>query len=131
EENEVLQATTKYGTIQARELIWATHIPPGINLLHLRCAPYRSYAMALKLKNGKYPEGLAYDMYDPYHYYRTQEIEGKKYLIAGGEDHKTAHVNNTEACFLKLESHIRAHFTVNEVIYRWSSQYFELADGVH
>src|SRR2546423_2474449 len=37
EENEVLQATTRYGTIQARELIWATHIPPGINLLHFRC----------------------------------------------------------------------------------------------
>ena len=51
-----------------------------------------------------YPAGLAYDMYDPYHYYRTQEIDGEKYLIAGGEDHKTAHEENTQACFTKLES---------------------------
>jgi glycine/D-amino acid oxidase-like deaminating enzyme len=49
EKNEFMEATTKYGTIRARNIIWATHIPPGVNLLHFRCAPYRSYATAIKL----------------------------------------------------------------------------------
>ena len=69
-------------------------------------------------------------MYDPYHYYRSQEIDGRNYLIAGGYDHKTAHENNQEYCFLELESHIRKYFEVEEVVYKWSSQYYESPDGL-
>lgn len=130
EEGRVTLATS-LGGVQASYLIWATHIPPGINLLHFRCAPYRSYAIAVTLKEGTpYPEGLSYDMYDPYHYYRTQEVDGKQYLIVGGEDHKTAHEQNTQACFDKLEAHTRASFEVDTVAYRWSSQYYEPSDGL-
>ncbi len=126
----ILDVDTSLGSIRAKALIWATHIPPGVNLLHFRCAPYRSYAIAVTLGNDAYPDGLAYDMYDPYHYYRTQVIDGKKYLIVGGEDHKTAHEENTEACFNKLEAHTRKYFDVKEIAFKWSSQYFEPADGL-
>lgn len=129
-DGELLTAHTSRGDIQARWLIWATHIPPGINLLHFRNAPYRSYALALTLADDQYPEGLAYDLYDPYHYFRTQEVDGKRYLIAGGEDHKTAHVVNTDQCFASLEAYVRNHFAVGEVAFRWSSQYYEPADGL-
>jgi glycine/D-amino acid oxidase-like deaminating enzyme/nitrite reductase/ring-hydroxylating ferredoxin subunit len=118
------------GTLQARHIIYATHIPPGVNLLHMRCAPYRSYVMAIKLADGKYPEDPVYDMEDPYHYYRTQEIDGEKYLIAGGEDHKTGHEENTEQPFERLESYLRGIFKIKEVKFKWSSQYFEPADGL-
>jgi len=130
EGDEILEITTAKGIIKARNLVWATHIPPGVNILHFRCAPYRSYAMAVQLKNGNYPDGLAYDLFDPYHYYRTQEVNGKTYLIAGGEDHKTAHEENTEACFTKLEAQLRNYFDIEEVSFAWSSQYFEPADGL-
>ena len=128
--DKVLEVETSQGKIETRTLIWATHIPPGVNLLHFRCAPYRSYAMAVSLNNDAYPDGLAYDMYDPYHYYRTQIIDGKKYLIVGGEDHKTAHEENTEKCFNRLEAHVCKYFDVKEVNFKWSSQYFEPADGL-
>jgi glycine/D-amino acid oxidase-like deaminating enzyme/nitrite reductase/ring-hydroxylating ferredoxin subunit len=128
--NKVLEVETSQGMIHTERLIWATHIPPGVNLLHFRCAPYRSYAMAVTLNNDAYPSGLAYDMYDPYHYYRTQIIDGKKYLIVGGEDHKTAHEENTEGCFTKLQAHVRNYFDVKQVDFKWSSQYFEPADGI-
>src|SRR6185503_5789323 len=122
---------TSLGNYKAHHLIYATHIPPGVNLLHFRCAPYRSYAIAVKLDQPPaYPDGLIYDMYDPYHYYRTQEIDGELYFIAGGEDHKTGHEHNTEACFRKLEAHVRKYFPVKEVVNRWSSQYFEPTDGL-
>lgn len=126
----ILEVETTQGLFRAKSLIWATHIPPGVNLLHFRCAPYRSYALAVTLNNESYPNGLAYDMYDPYHYYRTQLVSGKKYLIAGGEDHKTAHEENTEACFTRLEAHVRKYFDVKDVAFRWSSQYFEPSDGL-
>lgn len=129
-EDGVLTIETGNGPVKARNLIWATHIPPGINLLHFRAAPYRSYAVAVTLNHDDYPLGLAYDLYDPYHYYRTQEVDGQKYLIIGGEDHKTAHEENTDACFNKLIAHAQTYFSIKEVTHRWSSQYFEPADGL-
>ena len=130
EKGSDLEVESLRGKINVRQVIYATHIPPGVNLLHFRCAPYRSYAMALKLKGGKYPADLAYDMYDPYHYYRTHEVNGEKFLIAGGEDHKTAHEENTEVCFTRLESYLMKYFSIEEVSFRWSSQYFESTDGL-
>jgi hypothetical protein len=129
ENNDPVTVHTDRGDIDCKYLIYATHIPPGINILDTRCAPYRTYAMAVTLKDA-YPDGLVYDMYDPYHYYRTQTIDGQSYFIAGGEDHKTGHEENTEARFLKLEAHIRGHFNVDQVAYKWSSQYFEPVDGI-
>lgn len=130
EKGDHLEIESQAGKISAKQLIYATHIPPGVNLLHFRNAPYISYAMAIKLKDDNYPEGLAYDMYDPYHYYRTQEVNGEKYLVAGGEDHKTAHHENTEECFRKLEAYLLKYFNIKEVSFRWSSQYFQPTDGL-
>jgi glycine/D-amino acid oxidase-like deaminating enzyme/nitrite reductase/ring-hydroxylating ferredoxin subunit len=130
ENNETVKVESEQGVFKAVDLIYATHIPMGVNLLHLRCIPNRSYAMAVTLTDNKYPTDLAYDMYDPYHYYRTQKVNGRDYLIVGGKDHKTAHEENTDRHFLELETHIREHFAVKEISYRWSSQYFESADGL-
>jgi glycine/D-amino acid oxidase-like deaminating enzyme/nitrite reductase/ring-hydroxylating ferredoxin subunit len=129
DEADKVTVHTDQGELRCTHLIYATHIPPGISLLDTRCAPYRSYAIAATLK-GEYPDGLIYDLDEPYHYYRTHVIDGKPYLIAGGEDHKTGHVTNTQTCFLKLESHVRKYFRVDEVKYQWSSQYFEPTDGL-
>jgi glycine/D-amino acid oxidase-like deaminating enzyme/nitrite reductase/ring-hydroxylating ferredoxin subunit len=130
DEATIIKVHTTAGDIQAKHLIYATHIPPGVNLLHFRNAPYRSYAMAVKLKGDKYPQALGYDLCDPYHYYRSQKINGEEYLIAGGEDHKTGHEENTDKCFRSLESYVRNYFDVTEVAYKWSSQYYIPADGL-
>ena len=129
EGTEIKIKTTK-GEILANQLIWATHIPTGVNLLHFRAAPYRSYVIGLTLNDNNYPQDLGYDMEEPYHYYRTHTIDGQQFLIAGGEDHKTAHEENTEDSFRKLENYVRKYFDVKEVSFKWSSQYFEPADGI-
>lgn len=115
--------------IKARRIVYATHIPPGVNVLHLRCAPYRSYVLAMQLADGNYPNDLAYDMQEPYHYFRSHVIEDRPYLILGGEDHKTGHGSPNDA-FQRLEAYARKHFRVASVDYRWSAQYFEPADGL-
>jgi len=127
---KVLDVETSLGKMNAANLVYATHIPPGVNLLHFRCAPFRSYAMALTLKDHHYPLDPAYDLLDPYHYYRSQEIDGQMYLIAGGEDHKTGEKDDTRQSFFFLENYLRKHFDVDKVVYKWSSQYFESADGL-
>jgi len=128
--DRIIEVETSHGIFKAVNLIYATHIPPGVNLLHLRCVPYRSYAMALRLDQDNYPEDLAYDMLDPYHYYRSQTINGITYLIAGGEDHKTGQEENAANSFAKLEATLRKNFNLREIAHKWSSQYFEPADGL-
>ncbi len=121
---------TSVGNIRAKYTVFATHIPPGINILHFRCAPYRSYAAAVTLNDNNYPDGLAYDMEDPYHYFRTQEVYGRSYLIAGGFDHKTGHEVNTEIPFRDLHAYLKQYYNLKSVAYQWSSQYYIPADGL-
>ncbi|MBA2499997.1 MAG: FAD-dependent oxidoreductase [Chitinophagaceae bacterium] len=130
DDGEIIKATINEDIYSAYNLIYATHVPPGVNLLHFRCAPYRSYALALKLSNEDYPAAQVYDMQDPFHYFRTHITNEEKFLIVGGGDHKTGHEENTEACFKRLESYCRSHYDIKEVAYKWSSQYFEPTDGL-
>nr|WP_126358577.1 FAD-dependent oxidoreductase [Chryseobacterium gleum] len=59
-----------------------------------------------------------------------QNIEGENLLIAGGEDHKTGHAEDTGECFSRLENYVREYFDVETVYYSWSSQYYEPVDGL-
>lgn len=128
---DVLEAETLTGVFRAKKAVWATHIPPGVNLLHFRNAPYRSYAMALRLANeSQLSDAVVYDSKDPYYYYRTQELNGQRYLIAGGCDHKTGHNDNTQYVFTELEAYLRRYFDIAEVAFQWSSQYYVPADGL-
>ena len=102
--DEFYTADTSLGEIKAHKIVYATHIPPGINILHFRCAPYRSYACAFTLKSGEYPAGLIYDMRDPYNYYRSQTIDGKQYVVSGGFDHKKGHEKKTDQVFREREA---------------------------
>jgi glycine/D-amino acid oxidase-like deaminating enzyme/nitrite reductase/ring-hydroxylating ferredoxin subunit len=128
-EEGLLQVHTERGTIQSKHIVYATHTPPGVNLLHMRLVPWRSYAMAVRIR-GEYPDALVYDVEDPYHYFRTQSIEGVPHLIVGGEDHKTGHEENTKKRFRQLEAYVRNYFDVEEIKYKWSSQFYETADGL-
>lgn len=114
--------------IRAKHIIYATHTPPGINSYSLRCAPYRSYVLGVKLKSDTYPDALVYDMQEPYHYFRTHVIDGEKLLIAGGNDHKTGH-DDAASALAGLEKYVRQHYNVSSVKYQWSSQYYVPVDG--
>jgi len=127
--DDVHIAKSSSGTYRAKSLIWATHIPPGINILSLRNAPYRSYVLAVKLKNGNYPDCLAYDMQEPYHYFRSHIIDSERYLLIGGADHKTGH-DDPKRAFSDLEDYARENFQLEEICYRWSSQYYVPVDGL-
>jgi glycine/D-amino acid oxidase-like deaminating enzyme len=48
-------------SVKATNLVWATHVPPGITPFTFRCAAYRSYVLGVKLKNDAYPIGLCYE----------------------------------------------------------------------
>jgi glycine/D-amino acid oxidase-like deaminating enzyme/nitrite reductase/ring-hydroxylating ferredoxin subunit len=115
--------------IRAKAVIYATHMPPNINVFNFECAPYRSYVIAVKLKSGKYSDALIYDTQEPYHYVRTHTIEGQELLLVGGNDHKTGH-GDPEGAFADLEKYARKYYNISSVKYRWSSQYYVPVDGL-
>lgn len=122
--------TAKAGelSIAARNIVYATHMPPKITTFNFRCAAYRSYVIAVKLKGKKYPDALVYDMQEPYHYIRTHVIDGQQLLLVGGNDHKTGHDDPGKA-FADLEKYVSMHYPGSTIKYRWSSQYYIPADG--
>lgn len=130
QEDKAVKVTTNNGKYFSADFIWATHVVPNINRMNFLAAPYRSYAIAFTLKSGDYPEALGEDFCDPYRYYRTQEVEGQKYVIAGGEDHKTGHEKNPDERFQMLEDYVRQYFDVEEITHRWSSQFYTPNDSL-
>ncbi|UOE48800.1 FAD-dependent oxidoreductase [Mucilaginibacter sp. SMC90] len=127
--DDIHTASHATGSLKAKTVVYATHMPPNINVFNFECAPYRSYVMAVKLKSGKYPDALIYDSQEPYHYVRSHTIDGERLLIAGGLDHKTGH-EHPEKAFAELEKYIRRYYNVSSVKYRWSSQYYVPVDGL-
>lgn len=122
-------AESKERNIKAKAIIYATHMPPNINLFNFECAPYRSYVLAVKLSSGKYPDALIYDLQEPYHYIRSHVIDGQELLLIGGLDHKTGH-EDAEKAFAGLEKYARKYYNISSVKYRWSSQYYVPVDGL-
>ncbi len=57
EDTEGITIETENGNFRAVNLIYATHIPPGVNLLQMRCEPWRSYAMSFTIKDEEISPG--------------------------------------------------------------------------
>jgi len=57
-------------------------------------------------------------------------MNGKKYMIGGGFDHKTGHNANTEYTFTELEAYLHNYFDIASIEYKWSSQYYVPDDGL-
>lgn len=120
---------TDRGTVIATDVVEATTTPLNKLFLHTKLYPYRTYSVAGPLE-GPLEPGLYYDSRDPYHYIRTQRVDGVDYLIVGGEDHKVGHEEDTDKHFAALEAYTRRNFPVTRITHRWSGQVIEPADGL-
>ncbi len=116
------------GSVIAPEVLVATHTPLGVNLLQTEIAPYRSYVLAARLNN-VFPDALFWDTEQPYNYLRRSSAAAGDIVIVGGKDHKTAHGDERQS-FDALESYLRDRFNVGEILFCWSSQYYEPNDGL-
>ncbi|MGK7392109.1 MAG: FAD-dependent oxidoreductase [Candidatus Cyclobacteriaceae bacterium M2_1C_046] len=128
-DNTNKRVKTQHGSVDAENIVLATHIPQFINILQTMVVPYRSYMISAQLKDDNYPEGLYWDSQDPYHYTRTYQQGNEKWLLVGGADHETGHEEN-ENHYKKLEKYVRRHFNVHKIENKWSAQYYEPADGL-
>ena len=82
----------------------ATNAPiNGRVAIHTKQAPYMTYVIAAEVEPGSVPRGLYYDTRDPYDYVRVHPQDGRKFLIVGGEDHKSGQADDTTERHARLE----------------------------
>ncbi|AFE10997.1 Rieske family iron-sulfur cluster-binding protein [Corallococcus coralloides DSM 2259] len=123
------RVVTEGGTVTAQAVVEATTTPLNRVAMHTKLYPYRTYSVAAPLE-GPLEPGQYYDSRDPYHYIRTQQVDGVPYVIVGGEDHKVGSEEDTTSCFAALEAYTRDRFPVRRITHRWSGQVIEPADGL-
>jgi len=113
--------------VKAGSVFLATHSPNNFLFLNTKLAPYRSYCAAFP--SLPLPNALFWDLADPYHYLRTATIRGERYVIVGGEDHKTG--SDEEAHHVDaLVDWARGHLRAGKPAFTWSAQLYESADGL-
>jgi len=129
-EGDPCRVETDEHRITARHVLVAANVPVNNRvLLHTKIAAYRSYALAIEVEPG-YIRGLFWDTAEPYHYTRPHDIEGRSYLIIGGEDHRTGAETQTEVHYDSLLEFARARFVGGPVTHHWSGQIIEPVDGL-
>jgi glycine/D-amino acid oxidase-like deaminating enzyme/nitrite reductase/ring-hydroxylating ferredoxin subunit len=121
--------------VLANAVVIATNAPISETYgLYTANAPYRTYAIAARVRRGTVTRALYWDTPDPYHYVRLQSSEEQKdtdLLIVGGEDHKTGQADDFEERFERLETWTRERFPkFDSVAFRWSGQVMEPVDGL-
>lgn len=132
DEKDFCTLKTAQGTVIAKKIVMATHTPIGINPTQLFTAPYRSYVVAVRLKDHKYPEGHFWDLDRPPHATCTHAETGNhpELLMVAGSHHKTGQGTHMDSHYAEMETFLRDHFSVAEVAYKWSAQHYQAADDV-
>lgn len=123
---------TNKGKVVANQGILATHTPTGVNPVQFYTAPYRSYVVAVQLKDDIYPEINCWNLERPHFAMSTQSAKHEKpdLLVIAGSHHKTGQETNTEKHYQELQNHLEKHFQVKDIQYTWSAQHYHAADGV-
>ncbi|MEP6494713.1 MAG: FAD-dependent oxidoreductase [bacterium] len=109
---------------------------------HLKQAPYRTFVIAAVVPRGSVTPALYWDTAHPYHYVRVHQLEEPEdgaldgdtqydAIMVGGEDHKTAHDDDAERRWGRLETWMRQRWPqALEVVFRWSGQVLEPNDFI-
>ena len=116
--------TDKGYSIECNNLIIASSNPwyDGLRLYFIKEEASRSYLICTKLKE-KILDGNYINVEEPRRTFRNYEDEsGERYLIIGGQDHKTGKCDNEGESYDIIEDYAKNNFKVGEVISKWSAQ---------
>ncbi|NUS74563.1 MAG: FAD-dependent oxidoreductase [Corynebacteriales bacterium] len=116
---------TENGTVRARDVIVATNVPFGDKgLFAARCHPHRSYLIA-GVVDGTLLDGTFISAEDPLRSILSTHIDGRTYVLVGGEGHRVSERGNAGERYRTLMEFARDRLAVPAMSYRWSTQ-----DGV-
>ena len=132
EEGSPCVVTTERGTVRARDVILATHIPfMDRGFFFAKAHPSRSYALTAPIPDEQAPEGMYINIGTPTRSVRTVPDGERRLLLVGGEGHKPGQERDTDRRYRNLERFLREQFpAAGEVTHRWSTQDYSSVDRV-
>jgi Rieske Fe-S protein len=129
EEGEPCVVKTDRGSLRATNVVIATQLPfHSRGRFFAKTKPSRSYALAVttdRLVNGMYINVEA-----PTRSIRPHPLDGKTYLLVGGEGHAVAEESDTRKRYKALEAWARERFQATSIDYRWSAQDYMPVDNI-
>jgi glycine/D-amino acid oxidase-like deaminating enzyme len=85
-----VKAETVGGSVKALKGIIATYQPFQNPLrVFAKKGMYTSYVLEAQIKRGRFREGIYWDYYNPYYYFRIDKLGEKDRMILGGADHRS------------------------------------------
>lgn len=125
EDNHTLH--TAQGKVIARELVFASHTPKGLHVVHAEMTPHREYGIALRLGKGAYPQGIFWRDDADRHSLRSAQIGERQYMVVIGEEQPMGQ-HDPQQCLVRLEEFARSRLDVSSVDFRWSAQNYHSPD---
>ncbi len=132
EKGSPIKLTTEDGLkIISEKVISASHFPfyDGYGMYFARLRPERSYLIGVTAKDD-FPRGMFISAENPKRSLRRQNDQEKQLILIGGENHKTGEGKETEFHYNALSSFAKDLFSIDEELYRWSTQDYITIDRV-
>lgn len=127
-----LTATTAQGNkVTANRVILASHYPfyNKHGMYFSRLYTERAYAIGFTAKE-KYPGGMYINAEEPSRSLRFQPFEKGELILAVGENHKTGQGEDLNRHYQELIEFADELFSVQDLLFRWSTQDCMTLDGV-
>jgi glycine/D-amino acid oxidase-like deaminating enzyme/nitrite reductase/ring-hydroxylating ferredoxin subunit len=120
---------TSHGSVAARHIVMATHLPLGqVGLYYSRAYPYAEPAVAAKIR--RVPSGMFISAEQPTHSIRTHRSgDGSVYAIVIGSSFKPGHVDEERERFEEIERWLSENFDAETIEYRWVNEDYRPMDG--
>lgn len=123
EEDHAVVVTRDEHRISCKKVIIATHFPfwDKRGILFARMYPKRSYVVAAA-SSLSYPGGMYITAESPTRSIREVQIDGKDYLLVGGDSHKVGQGDQMIEHYEALRDFAVSELHAQEITYRWSAQ---------
>jgi glycine/D-amino acid oxidase-like deaminating enzyme/nitrite reductase/ring-hydroxylating ferredoxin subunit len=125
---EPTRVVTEAGTLSARQVVMATHLPLGqVGRYYAMAAPYSEPVIAARIR--RVPDGMYINVEQPHHSIRTHRREnGDIYGIVAGTQFKPGHTDDERQYFGDIESWLTENFEAGPIEYRWVNEDYTSMD---
>ena len=123
------RVSTDRGTIRARHVVMATHMPLGqIGTYYAMAYPHAEPVIAARI--GRVPPGMYKSAEQPSHSIRTHRREnGDVYGIVAGTGFKPGHVDEERKYFEDIERWLSDNFDAGPIEHRWVNEDYTPMDS--
>ncbi|WP_206680416.1 FAD-dependent oxidoreductase [Flaviflexus huanghaiensis] len=125
-----IDVETPEGIVTGDDVVLATATPildKGKTTVEL--SPQRSYLCSFEY-DGAVPEGMLISVESPTRSLRTAEVAGTRYLLVGGNGHRTGMADSTQAQTDEITEWTQKHFPGARLTHAWSAQDYHPATMV-